>query len=204
MNAQPSHLKPVDSGGIPSYPIAAGERLESHFFVEFHYHRWMTSDTRLLADLEVRSVYLDLVFVSQDQSPVGTLPSNPRLLSKLVGVSQEVFDALCKREISPLHNWTACMCDGVQRLMHPVVTEIALKAVGSKQRNAAANANERQRKRFHSIRKSLKEIPGGGRFAEQQSWLEQISAWIEGEYPGGSCTIARVKEALTALSMRGQ
>ncbi|MEX5599140.1 hypothetical protein [Pseudophaeobacter sp. C1-32P7] len=202
MSATANHLQPVDVGGLPEYPIEAGERLESHYFVEFHYQRWLTSDTRLLADLEVRSVFLDLVFLSQTQSPVGTLPTNPKLLAKLVGVSQEVFDGLCGREVGPLHGWSLCLCDGVQRLHHRVVLELALKAVTSKKRNAAANANERLRKRFASIRKSLGDIPGGARFAESQSMVERISEWIEAEYPGGSCTVTRVKEALTALSMQ--
>ncbi|WP_295450131.1 hypothetical protein [uncultured Pseudophaeobacter sp.] len=203
MNIQANHLQPVDACELPVYPIEAGERLESHYFVEFHYQRWLTSDTRLLADLEVRSVFLDLICLAQTQSPVGTLPTNPKLLAKLVGLSQEVFDGLCKREVGPLHNWAPCLCDGVQRLHHPVVTEIALKAVNSKKRNAAANANDRERKRFASIRKILvRDIPGGARFAESQSMVEQISGWIEGEYPGGSCTVTRVKEALNALSAR--
>jgi hypothetical protein len=201
MKAIASHLQPVAADTLPVYPIEVGERLESHYFVELHYQRWLTSDTRLLADLDVRSVILDLYFLSQTQSPVGTLPNNHKLLAKLVGVSREVFEGLCERDIGPLHNWSLCLCDGVQRLHHPVVTEIALKAVNSKKRNAAANANDRERKRFASIRKILvRDIPGGGRFAESQSMVEKISVWIEGEYPGGSCTVTRAKEALNALS----
>lgn len=201
MSSLACHLQPVGVDTLPTYPIEAGERLESHYFVEFHYQRWLTSDTRLLADLEVRSVFLDLICLAQTQSPVGTLPNNTKLLAKLVGVSQEVFDGLCGREIGPLHNWKPCLCDGVQRLHHPVVTEIALKAVNSKKRNAAANANDRERKRFASIRKILvRDIPGGGRFAESQSMVEKISGWIEAEHPGGSCTVTRIKDALNALS----
>lgn len=195
-------MQVVGAGDLPEYPIAPGERLQSHYYLEFHYHRWLTSDTRLLADLDVRSVYLDLIFVSQDQSPVGTLPCDMRILAKLVGVPQEVFDGLCKREIGPLHKWTPCMSQGVRRLHHPVVTELALRAVDSRARNAIANENDRQRKRLNTIRKNLCELPGGKRVAESQRMVEQVSAWIEEAYPGGSCTVLRVQAAWEALSMQ--
>ncbi|MEQ3671515.1 hypothetical protein [Pseudophaeobacter sp.] len=195
------HLKPVSTGEVPIYPIEAGERLESHYFVEFHYQRWLTSDTRLLADLEVRAVFLDMIYLAQTQSPVGTLPTNPKLLAKLVGVSQEVFDSLCQREIGPLHNWSLCLCDGVQRLHHPVVTEIALKAVGSKKRNAAKNADDRMRKRLGTIRENLvNRIPGGRQVAANDEWVNRLSDWIEDAYPGGSATEKRIKEAWEDLS----
>lgn len=194
-------LKPVSAGEVPVYPIDVGERLESHYFVEFHYQRWLTSDTRLLADLEVRAVFLDLIYLAQTQSPVGTLPTNPKLLAKLVGVSQEVFDSLCQREIGPLHNWALCLCNGVQRLHHPVVTEIALKAVKSKRRNAAKNADDRMRKRIKSIRDILRiKIPGGKRVAGSDEMVNRISDWIEDAYPGGSATEKRIIEAWEALS----
>lgn len=197
--AQPISL--MGGGEIAEYPIPRGERLESHYFVEFHYNRWMTSDTRLLADLDVRSVYLDLIFVSQSQDPVGTLPCDHRLLAKLAGVPREVFEGLCGREIGPLHKWEQVRCGEEIRLGHPVVTEIALKAVMSRKRNAAKNAEDRMRKRLATIRENLnKAIKGGQRIAQSDEMVNQISDWIEGVYPGGSATEKRIVEALSVVT----
>lgn len=191
----------VDHSELPEYPIPKGERLESHYFFEFHYHRWLSSDTRLLADLDVRGVFLDLVCISQDQSPVGTLPENPRLLAKLVGITQEEFERLCHREISPLHKWEPCMCGDERRLHHPVVTELAVKAFTSKTKNAQSKAEDRERKRLKGIATILRSsIEGGQYVAKSDERIEAINDWIKAEYPGGSATVKRVKEALDSLT----
>ena len=84
---------------------------------------------------------------------------------------------------------------------HPVVTELALKAVGSKKRNAAKNADDRMRKRLGTIRENLvNRIPGGRQVAANEEWVNRLSDWIEDAYPGGSATEKRIKEAWEALS----
>ena len=190
----------VDAAAVENYPISHQDRLNTHFYVEMHYHRWLTSDSRLLADLDVRSVMLDLYFLAQDQLPVGTLPTDERILAKLVGVDLSQWKSLCQREVGPLHKWKQCLCDGEVRLMHPVVLEIAQKALTSKKKNSEKSANDRFRKRMGTIAGNLKRMPGMARFADSPQMVEQISVWLDENYPGGSATEFRVKEAVEALS----
>ena len=83
-----------------------------------------------------------------------------------------------------------------------MVTEVAMDALGSKKRNDAKNADERMRKRLGTIINHLKAIPGAGRIADMEERVNDISDWIEAQYPGGSATLKRVKEALNDLSSR--
>lgn len=75
------------SDDVFNYPIPSTERLESHYFITFHYRRWLKSEFRNLADLDVRAVGFDLFCEAQDEAPVGTLPTDERLLAKLAGVN---------------------------------------------------------------------------------------------------------------------
>ncbi len=97
-----------------------------------------------------------------------------------------------------------CRCDnGEVRYAHPVVTEVAVEALGSKKRNAAKNADERMRKRLGTIAQNLKvNIPGGARIAQNEELINRISDWIEDAYPGGSATVKRIQEAWEALSQQ--
>lgn len=188
----------VETSEIPEYPIPAGERLESHFFVEWHHNRWLSSDFRLLADLEVRSLGLDLFFLAQNQAPVGTLPQDERILARLVGVDLDKWQAFCKREPSPLENWTPCRCDGEIRLAHPVVTEIAEKAFSTKNKYLENLEAGRERKRIRDLNLRIAE-QGHARMASDPSFVGRVQAWLEANVDG-SWTGNRVREAIEAIS----
>lgn len=146
-------LRPVESSEVFRYPVARDERLRNHFFLAFHHRRWLNSDFRNLADMDVRGVALDLFCIVQDQAPVGTLPTDPRLLARLAGISLEQWQSLAKRDVPPLTNWEQCICeDGEIRLYHPVVLEVVLDALGRK----AADAEKRE---ADNARKRLKKLP---------------------------------------------
>ncbi|WP_232825454.1 hypothetical protein [Albibacillus kandeliae] len=196
-------LKPVDADELELYPISVKDRLDSHYFMQWNLKRWRASEFRRKADPEVGWYGFNLFCIAQDETPVGTLPCDEEQLAYELRVPLEKWRAMMERKITPLHNWHRVRCDnGEVRFAHPIVTLVAEDALKSKRLNAAANANERHRKRVISIRKSLSGIPGASRFAEGDAWVEQISDWIEAQYPGRSCTISRVKEALNALSSR--
>lgn len=200
MSSAPFRL--TNAPDIPDYPISAYERLDSHFFLQWNLKRWRGSEFRKKADPEVGWYGLQLFWIAQDETPLGTLPCDDHQLAFDLHLPLEKWRQLCERTISPLHNWEQVMCDnGEIRFAHPVVTEVAVEALGSKKRNAVKNAEDRMRKRLQSIRESLRDkIPGGARMAENDEVVNRISDWIEGAYPGGSATVKRIKEAWEALS----
>lgn len=90
--------------GLPEYPINKSERLESHFYMEWHFNRWLSSEFCLLADPDVGFYGLNLFSLAQNETPVGTLPSDERLLCKLLRIDLEAWRKLMQREITPLFN----------------------------------------------------------------------------------------------------
>lgn len=195
----------VDADDIDIYPISSSERLDSHFFVPWNLKRWRGSEFRRFgyADPEIGWFGMELFFLAQDETPIGTLPCDDDALAFLLRIPPARWRELNSRDVSPLHGWHRVHCDNGQvRLAHPVVTEVAMDALGSKKRNDAKNADERMRKRLGTIINHLKAIPGAARIADMEERVNDISDWIEAQYPGGSATLKRVKEALNDLSSR--
>ncbi|TNF19157.1 MAG: hypothetical protein EP318_15490 [Rhodobacteraceae bacterium] len=201
-----AHLRAVPDGDLPVYPISAAERLDSHFFVPWNLKRWRGSDFRRSGyqDPEVGFYGMELFFLSQDETPIGTLPADDEALAFLLRMPVTRWNELSGRPVSPLHGWSRVVCDnGHVRLAHPVVQEVAVEALGSRKRNDARNADERMRKRLGTIVGHLtKSITGGARIAASEEQVNAISDWIEAKYPGGSATLKRVREALNDLSSR--
>lgn len=196
-------LSLVEAGEMEVYPISASERLDSHYFVAWNLKRWRGSEFRRFgyADPEVGWFGRELFELAQDETPVGTLPTDDEALAFLLRLPLSRWNDLKSRSVTPLHGWHPVQCDSGQvRLAHPVVTEVALEALGAKKRNQTKNAEERMRKRLGTIVGHLKAIPGGDRIAAVDARVNQISDWIEGAYPGGSATQKRVLEALEDIS----
>lgn len=184
---------------LPEYPIPVGERLDSHFFVPFYFNRWLNSDFRLKAGPDVRGFGLDLFFISQNQSPVGTLPVDDALLAKLLMVDLSAWQDLCRRDPGPLYQWTPCRCGDGVRLHHPVVTELAVAAFGKKNRHMEARARERERKRLAALQRQIIEAGGHQSMAKSADYVARLDAWMN-ENCTGNRTPPRVREAMEALN----
>jgi len=188
----------VTNDQLPIYPIDAAERLQSHFFVEFHFRRWLNSEARLLADWDVRGVMVDLIMISQDQTPVGTLPQNPKLIATMLGMSVDQLHLFCARDVSPLRGWVPCMAGDQVRLMHPVVTEMAEKAIGSRRDREV----ERQRR---SAAKALRDLGermvamGMTRQASDRTFVERVDHWLTQNCTGNR-TEAVIREGVDAVA----
>lgn len=206
MTVKSSSIHLVDDPTLERYPISSHDRLDSHYFVVWNLKRWRGSDFRKAAykDPEVGWFGMELFFLSQDETPVGTLPCDDESLAFLLRMTVARWKDLASRAESPLHGWYKVLCDnGKVRFAHPVVKDVAVEALDSKRRNSAKNADDRMRKRLGTIAQHLlKSIPGGGRIAESEEQLNAISDWIDGAYPGGSATQKRVREALNAIFQR--
>jgi hypothetical protein len=192
----------VDAQEIPQYPIARGERLEAHSYFPFHYQRFLNSDLYLLADLEVRALALELWCLSQNQDPVGTLPEDPRLLSALLRrMSVEDWGAYMRRDPNPLHGWVPCLVEGQRRLMHPVITENAMKVLGMREKASDRRSADAERQRMKRLRDAVGGL-GLARFQDNQMFLAQLDALLEERHPQGNRTTARLVRALEELGVR--
>ena len=206
MNSRGAHIQVVNTNEPENYPISTHDRLDSHYFLQWNLKRWRGSAFRKAAysDPEVGFYGFELFCKAQDETPIGTLPCDDGQLAFLLHLPLEKWLGLKKRDLSPLHGWSKVLCDnGEIRLAHPVVTAVAVEALGSRKRNVAKNADDRMRKRLSTISHNLaKNLPGGARIAENEEMVNNLSDWIEDAYPGGSATTKCIKEAWEALSKR--
>jgi len=191
----------TDVDDLKQYPIPKGERLEAHSFFAFHYDRFLNSSLYLLGDWDVKGVALALWCKAQDQDPVGTLPTDRRLIAALINMTTDDFDKLCKREFSPLHNWVHCLVGNETRLMHPTVTEVAQNAFDQKYKGKDRATADQERQRIKRLKASVKGLVGE-RMALQEMFIGQLDKWLEEAYPSGNRTLPRIMEGLDALGVR--
>jgi hypothetical protein len=149
---QPSHLTPVD-GDMPDYPVSVEERIDSHYFIAWERRRWLNSDMRLKARPECRALYFDLICISYEQSPLGTIPKDMVVLAKLLHVDLGYLQDLCRLEFGPLHNWYPVRCDnGDVRMAHRFVTRVLVDAISRKEDNRAKTEAANVSKRLQRLR----------------------------------------------------
>ncbi|MBT2130105.1 hypothetical protein [Aliiroseovarius lamellibrachiae] len=204
MNKPAETIRLVDSEDVFDYPIPSTERLESHYFISFHYRRWLKSEFRNLADLDVRAVGFDLFCEAQDEAPVGTLPMDERLLAKLAGVTLEEWKRLCERPIGPLYGWSACRCDnGHMRLYHKVVLEIAKEALGMREDHLEKRAADRERKRLKDLPGQIVRAGGTARMGEDAVFIMQFDQFLLDYFEGRQRRPNVVREALEKWSIEG-
>ncbi len=195
-------LQLIEANELPDYPIPTGERLDSHFFIPWHHRRWLHSEFRLLADLDVRAVGFDLFCVAQEENPVGTLPTDERLLAKLVGLPLDVWQTLCERSMGPLHGWQPCLTDkGVRRLFHPVVLQVAEDALGRRADQLDKREGERERKRMEKLPDQMVRAGARPAMTQDPELLAQFDQFLLENYGGKQRRPNVVRAALEAFSI---
>jgi hypothetical protein len=198
---QAANLQITDVGELPQYPIDRGERLESHSFFLFHYDRYLNSDLYVLGDWDIKGIAHALWCKAQDQDPVGTLPDNPRLIAGYLGMSTDVWDGYMRRDPGPLHGWTRCLVGNEVRLMHDVVTEVALAALGAKTKGADRKSADAERQRIKRLGGAVERL-GLAQLAGNEMFIAQLDRWLEQNFPGGNRTVPRILEGLEELGVR--
>lgn len=156
----PAHLVPVSDADLPDYPIDPDARLDSHGFLQWEFGRWLASDLRWNGTHECKSLWFDLLNLAYRETPVGTLPRDPKRLARMVqpAVDRDHFDALCKLDFGPLHGWVPCRCGDDIRLMHPVVTRIVLQAFASRANHAARVEAASQARRLKRLTEDVMQL----------------------------------------------
>jgi hypothetical protein len=190
-----------DGGGIPPYPFACDLRLPTHHFFTFEHRRWLNSRLRLMGEPEVRAFAIDLYSICQDQTPVGTLPKDRREIARLLHLSTERFDTLCRHEIGPLYGWFVCDCEGVHRFAHPVVLEMIGEALerqkSARDRSAAGN----RRKRLSRLAGQMQKMGAPSGMYSNPAIIEWVDEWLE-ERCDGNRTATWLEKAMEAHSHR--
>lgn len=203
MNTSVRNLQPVDSGNLPAYPISSKDRLDSHFFIQWNLKRWRKSRFRQLADPEVGWVGFQLFCEAHDESPVGTLPIDERLLARAGGVSVEKWRDLCARPISPLHNWYRVRCDnGEIRFAHEVVTQVAIEALNSHRKNRLDMDQRRRAKRIKDLREMIGVRIGAKQLLQAPDFLDRFNDWLEEHHPDAQRRETFIRQALEEFQMR--
>lgn len=193
----------VGSGNMPDYPISAGDRLDSHYFLQWNLKRWRGSEFRKKADPEVGWFGFQLFCIAQDGSPIGTLPCDDQQLAFDLNLPLERWQALLKRDVTPLHGWYQVLCDnGEVRLAHDVVTEVAIEALGSRKRNAAAAEARRLNKRLADLREMIERL-GAKRLLSNPGFVERFNDWLEEHHPGVQRREAMIRAALDQFTLEG-
>lgn len=184
MNAHASHLQAVGDPEMSQYPISSQDRVDSHYFLQWNLKRWRASEFRRKADPEVGWYGMQLFFIAQDETPIGTLPVDDEQLAYELRLDLAKWKKLLEHKIHPLHNWHKVRCDnGEIRWAHPVVTEVAVEALKSKRKNQA-NAEDRKRnKRLKDLKDMIVERIGAGQLLRAPNFLERFNDWLEERYP---------------------
>lgn len=188
----------IEPGELPLYPVASDVRLNNWFF-RWEARRWLNSEMYLTAAPEVGYAYLNLIFIAQDQTPVGTLPMDRRLVARLLRVSIEVFEDLCRREPSPLAHWAPCVTDrGEVRLMHHFVTQTLQEQVVDRERREAATSADAERKRLDRLRQAMVTAGFDKTVIADEVLLARLDDWLCEHVKGN-----RTKEAYERAFMHG-
>lgn len=185
--------------GLPEYPFPADLRLPTHHFITWFHRRYLNSRLRLLAPPEVRAYALELICIAQDQTPVGTLPNDPKQLAALLHVDLSIWDELAARSIPPLYKWFLCDCGGEIRYAHPVVIEMIGDAMDYQQKAKARSAAGTRRKRMNRLATQAQAMGAHSNIYGNPAALEWIDDWLE-ERCEGNRTASWVEKALEAYS----
>lgn len=202
----PDRFHIVDAGDLPVYPLTEDDRLDSHFFMPWERRRWLNSDMRLKGTPECRALYFDLICISCDQSPIGTLPDDIEILAKLLHVETSHLRALAKLEFGPLHNWQRCLCDDEVRLFHSFVLRILRDSIARREDNRARCEAANTAKRLQRLRETIAGYHVD--LAKNDAAIRWMDQWLLDSgcrYRGGQWIERAIGEwSNHALSLRGR
>lgn len=166
----------TDATDLPDYPYGPDDRLDAHWFVSWERRRWLTSDMRLKGTPECRAVFLDLIWMSFDHAPIGTLPVDMSVLAALAMVQEAHFRKLCAMEYGPLHKWRSYRCGDEVRLGHAMVLRTLSDAMVRRDENRERADAAAAEKRVQRLRAALKGL--APKLAENSGAVLWMDRWL--------------------------
>lgn len=189
-----------------AYPLRCGETLSSNEWIEFHIHRFLTSRFKaycLRDGVEGRAVGFTAVILWAEcyrQDPAGTLPDDDVELAQIAGFGSDVAGWQAVRR-AVLHGWVPCHCadatEGVTRLGHPLIAEIATRSYHRKSGKKAGREAAQRSVSKTRIKKHLLALRGGKAMAGDPAAVEAMAEWLETS--GLWITEANVTQAATVV-----
>jgi hypothetical protein len=174
---------------LPDYPFARDFRMPTHFFMPWHFSRWLNSRLFLLGSYEVHGVALALYSLAQQQAPVGTLPDDDALLARMLRMDVARWRDLRRSEVGPMHGWFRVRCDGETRWAHPVVMEI-LEDVARRRTDRELSKEGRARaRRIDRLKLALAEMGVGEALLSDRAAIEAIEDYLEGTHRGNRTSV---------------
>ncbi|SOC11394.1 hypothetical protein SAMN05877809_105275 [Rhodobacter sp. JA431] len=170
-------LVAVDLASLPEYEF--GElRLEGHFFVPWHFGRWLNSVMHLRASYEVQGVARTLFDIAQVQFPTGTLPDDDVQLSRLLRIDLVHWQALRAQDFGPLRGWFRVRCGSEVRLAHPVVCEVISQVLERREERERASDAKAVAMRLKRLRDGLRALGASEDLVRDQVLIERMDRWL--------------------------
>ncbi|MFN5998342.1 MAG: hypothetical protein ACK47C_04755 [Paracoccaceae bacterium] len=171
------HLLSIPGTGVKPYPLLRDLRMPTHYFIAWWHNRWLNSTLHLTGSYEVQGVALALYCISQNQSPMGTLPADDALLARLLRIDLARWQDLRRAAVPPLHGWYMADCQGEVRWAHPVVLEMLIEAQSRAESRRMSNEERAVQKRIERLRAALAEIG-----VDKASWpiASSLKRWMNG------------------------
>ncbi len=202
-----AHLKPVEPVVLEHYPAELCDpRLTNDYFTMFWHDRWLSSRMHLTASMAVQGAALNLFFLSRKQIPVGSLPSDEKLLARMLRVSEEDWRGMMAQEITPLHHWREFEHEGEIVLGHSVVIEVALDALDKREARKASNEERAVRVRIARLIETMRDAGCSKEACGDSRLVEWLDGWLLENHRGQRRRPqidASLKRALAAAAQAG-
>lgn len=202
MNVRTRAFDVIEGGELQAYPISRSVRLPTHYFTAFWHHRWFNSVLHLTGSLEVQGAALNLFFLSQVQSPLGTLPDSDELLARMLRIDLMAWQDLRRRSVSPLHNWQYYDCEGERRWGHPVVIEVLEDAIERREVREASQEAQAVTKRLQRMRQVLAGMGLDKAVIGDDVLIGRLDQWLSQHWRGNR-TQAAYDRVLSVASKEG-
>lgn len=178
------HLRPV-GGELPEYPEdLCDPRLTSDYFTMFWHDRWLSSTLHLAAPLDVQGAALNLFFLARKQVPVGSLPVDDLILSRLLRVDLGVWRGLMAQPITPLHNWRRYQYQDAEVWGHPVVIEVARDALNKREHRKASSEAKAVTQRQMRLADAMRDLGCDKSMCADRVLVERLDAWLVENHHG--------------------